>query len=39
MEGNKEYKTMNTKELGTLLTEIYKWKIEKHMKGKGNPSL
>ena len=39
MGGNKEYKTMNTKELGTLLTKIYKWKIEKHMKGKGNPSL
>ena len=39
MEGNREYKTMNTKELGTLLTEIYKWEIGKHMKGKGNPSL
>ena len=37
--GKKEYKTMNTKELGSLLTEIYKLQIEKHMKGKGNPSL
>ena len=33
MGGNKEYKTMNTKELGTLLSKIYKWEIEKHMKG------
>ena len=33
MVGNKEYKTMNTKDLETLLTEIYKWEIEKHMKG------
>ena len=39
MARNKEYKTMNTKEMGNLLTEIYKWEIEKHMKGKGNPSL
>ena len=33
MARNKEYKTMNTKEMGNLLTEIYKWEIEKHMKG------
>ena len=39
MVGNKEYKIMNTKQMGTLLTEAYKWKIEKNMKGKGNPSL